>query len=218
MQPASVFSNDHPFVQICMQHGCVLYQDAAGTRVVVSKNDTSIVFHGDIAGMPDIMAQKRYRQLLKKMLYLAQLGVSPVFRLDRPLLWTERMLELECDRMMDPTIILNRFFEVPHKLATNRMQEGPNVLACGFKPVGIRYSCEGKNELYSLEIALAHNCHFFRRVYTLQDIADTFNMPLDVLGWLGDAGSLPWWKGLQEQAMRNKAPILEMDLEGFEFG
>lgn len=205
-----------PFVQACLSNGCTLTH--ANNSLQLHKDGDTVVFYGPSKEFDALMAQKRYYKLLKKMLYLASLGVTPVFSVERPWMWSDQMLGLECERMMDPKIMLHRFFAVPHKMATPKMQEGPNVLMCGFKPVGIRYSHEKNAGNYGLELTLAHSTYFFRHVYTEEEIAYFFDMPLDVLHWLGDTGSSAWWKGLNEQAIRARTKLVELGLVDFEFG
>lgn len=127
------------------------------------------------------------------------------------------MMQLECDRLTDTNIMLNRFFTVAPKPASAKMKESSNALVCAFRDIGFRYNAEGSGEHYKLDIALAYDLTFVRRVYSLDDMAVHFKLPVDVVSWLGDAGTPPWWAAMRELALTRNAPMLEFDLPALDF-
>lgn len=208
---------DHPFAHACVRYKCACEQDAGLGLSIVRFGDAQIAFYGDTGQFLSAMSQKRHYKLLPKMVYLAKMGASPTFMVDRPMLWSERMMKLECDRIADAETMLMRFFTVVPTPAGSKMKESANALVCGFRPIGFRYNSEGKNEHYVLDISLAYDLLFVRRVFTLSDMAEHFNVPKDVLAWMGETGSPEWWKGLRDLALTRNTPIPELELPELAF-
>ena len=209
--------NDHPFAQACARHHREFEQDTGLGLSIVHAGDDRIAFYGDTDAFLAVMSQKRYYNLLPKMGYLAKMGTSPTFMVDRPMLWSERMMQLECDRLTDPAIMLNRFFTVAPKPAGAKMKESPNALVCAFRDIGFRYNAEGSGEHYKLDIALAYDLTFVRRVYSLDDIAVHFKLPCSIVSLLGDAGTPLWWAAMRELALTRNAPMPQVELPALDF-
>lgn len=202
----------HPFTQTCARHQCECEQDTGlGLSIVHAGNDR-IAFYGDTDVFLSVMSQKRYYNLLPKMVYLAKMGTSPTFMVDKSMLWSERMMQLECDRLTDPAIMLNRFFSVAPKPAGAYVKESANALVCGFRSTGFQYDAKGSGENYELDISLTYDLTFVRRVYSLNDIAVHFKLPVGVVSWLGEAGTPPWWAAVRELALTTDAPMPEFEL------
>lgn len=203
---------EHPFAQVCVRYQCTCELDSALGLSMLRFGDAQISFYGDTDAFFSAMSQKRYYKLIPKMVYLAKMGASPTFLVDRPMLWSNQMMKLECDRIVDPALMLTRFFAlVPHP-AIYKMKESANALVCGFRPTGFRYNSEGKGEGYALDISLAYDQLFVRRVFTLADMGEQFHLPKDVLLWMGEPGSAVWWNAMRDLALNRSAPIPELEL------
>lgn len=212
------FAPDHPFTKMCERYQCECTQDVNFGLSIVRSGDAQIAFYGNTEKFLAALGQKRYYRMLPKMLHLAKMGVSPTFSVDKPMLWSDCMMKLECERMADPHIMLMRFFSVVLAPAEQKMKESCDALVCGFRSTGFRYNCENRgNEKYSLDISLAYDMLFVRRVFTLPDIAEQFQLPEDVLLWMGEVGSSAWWTAMRNMALSRNAPILEFELPELDF-
>lgn len=215
MQP---IATNHPFAQACVRYRCTCEQDPAMGLSIVHFGDAQISFYGDTEQFLAAMSQKRHYKLIPKMIYLAKMGASPTFLVDRPMLWSDHMMKLECDRIAEPLNMLTRFFSIVPTPAERKMKESANALVCAFRPTGFRYNCQGQGADYTLELSLAYDYLFVRRVFTLADIAEQFNLPSDVLTWMGEVGSVPWWDAMRDLALNRNAPIVELELPDMAFG
>ena len=207
----------HPFAQACARYHCECELDNGLGLAIVRFGDANIAFHGDTEQFLTTMSQKRHYKMLPKMVYLAKMGASPTFMVDKPMLWTERMMKLECDRMTDPQIMLTRFFAIAATPAGTKMKESANALICAFRPTGFRYNCEGKGPDYTLDVSLAYDLLFVRRVFTLSEIAEQFQLPTDVLIWMGEVGSPTWWTAMRDIALSRNSPLPELELPDLDF-
>ena len=217
MQAMKSISSDHPFAQVCARYHCTCEQETALGLSIVRFGDAQISFYGDTDKFLSAMSQKRHYKLIPKMVYLAKMGASPTFFVDRPMLWSDHMMKLECDRIADPLTMLTRFFTIASTPAGQKMKESANALVCAFRSTGFRYNCQGQGDDYTLEVSLAYDMLFVRRVFTLADMAEQFNLPKDVLTWTGEVGSAPWWSAMRDLALNRNTLIPELDLEEFDF-
>ena len=202
----------HPFAQVCVRYQCTCELDPALGLAMLRFGDAQISFYGDTDTFLATMSQKRYAKLIPKMVYLAKMGASPTFFVDRPMLWSDHMMKLECDRIADPQLMLTRFFTLVPNPAGRKMKESANALVCAFRPTGFRYNSEGKGEGYALDISLAYDRLFVRQVFTLTDMAEQFNLPQDVLLWMGEPGGAAWWNAMRDLALTRNTPIPELEL------
>lgn len=214
MQPIPA---DHPFAQACVRYRCTCEQDAALGLSIVRFGEAQISFYGDTDKFLSAMSQKRHYKLIPKMVYLAKMGASPTFLVDKALLWSDHMMKLECDRIADSSTMLTRFFTIVAKPAGTKMKESPNALVCAFRSTGFRYNCEGKGDDYILDMSLAYDLLFVRRVFTLGEMAEQFNLPKDVLTWMGETGSTEWWAAMRNLALERNTPIPELELPDLGF-
>ena len=205
-------SDSHPFAQVCARYHCACEMDPALGLATLRFGDAHISFYGDTDAFLGAMSQKRYYKLIPKMVYLAKMGASPTFFVERPMLWSDHMMKLECERIADPTIMLTRFFTLVPNPAGTKMKESANALVCSFRPTGFRYNSEGKGEDYALDISLAYDSLFVRQVFALQDMGEHFNLPKDVLTWMGEPGSTAWWSAMRDLALNRNTPIPELEL------
>ena len=122
------------------------------------------------------------------------------------------MMKLECDRIAEPQLMLTRFFTLVPNPAGRKMKESANALVCAFRPTGFRYNSDGMGEEYTLEMSLAYDRLFVRQVFTLTDMAEQFNLPKDVLLWMGEPGGAAWWNAMRDLALTRNTPIPELEL------
>ena len=58
-------------------------------------------------------------------------------------------------------------------------------------------------------MSLAYDRLFVRQVFTLTDMAEQFNLPKDVLLWMGEPGGAAWWNAMRDLALTRNTPIPE---------
>ena len=207
-----LISTEQTLAQACVRYQCTCELDPALGLAMLRFGDAKISFYGDTDTFLATMSQKRYSKLIPKMVYLAKMGASPTFFVDRPMLWSDHMMKLECDRIADPQLMLTRFFTLVPNPAGRKMKESANALVCAFRPTGFRYNSDGMGEDYTLDMSLAYDRLFVRQVFTLTDMAEQFNLPKDVLLWMGEPGGAAWWNAMRDLALARNTPIPELEL------
>lgn len=207
---------EHPFTAVCATQQAICMQEASiGLSIVCTENET-IAFYGDTKQFLVVMEKKIYYTLLFKMLYLTTLGVSPTFFVDRYLIWSDTMMRLECDRIVQEDNMLHRFFDIVETPANHKMAVSPNALRCSFKPIGFRYNSQGRGQDYKLDISFAYDRVFVRRVYDVCSIAEQFNLPTSLLHWMGEVGDIDWWQEVRNLASRRSEPMYTFNLPSLE--
>ena len=97
------------------------------------------------------------------------------------------------------------------------MKESPNALVCAFRPTGFRYNCQGRGADYTLELLLSYDLLFVRHVFPLPAIAEQFQLPADVLLWMGEPSASAWWTAMRDFAKSRNVSISQLELPELDF-